>query len=80
MIHRDAHTIWQTLMYKGKDTHGELKTVGGSALKYFTAHGFKEEVHYTGDNTRMPNLNRNAAMERVVPHVTWLSVLFCILS
>lgn len=58
-------------MYRGKDTRNEMQTVSGQALRYVAANGFKEEVYYTGAYKRMPNLNRNAAMERVVPHVVY---------
>merc|ERR1719163_346947 len=58
-------------MYRGRDTSNQMKTVSGSALRYLTAKGFKEEVYYTGAYTRMPNLNRNAAIERIVPHVVY---------
>jgi len=58
-------------MYKGRDTHNELKTVTSKALKHVSAHGFKEEVFYTGANTKVPAVMNNAAMERVVPHVVY---------
>jgi hypothetical protein len=60
-------------MYRGKDTNNEMRTVNGKALRYVTTRGFKEEVYYTGANTRIPNLNSKAAMERVVPHVVYAS-------
>jgi len=58
-------------MYRGRDTGNQMKTVKGRALRYVISRGFKEEVFYTGKNSRIPNLNRNAAMERVVPHVVY---------
>jgi hypothetical protein len=58
--------------YKGRDTQNRMKTVAGKALNYVAANGFKEEVFYTGQTyTTMPNLRRNAVMERVVPHVVY---------
>jgi len=60
-------------MYRGKDTRNEMKVVSGSALRYIAAKGFKEEVFYIGASSRLPNLNRKAAMERVVPHVVYAS-------
>jgi hypothetical protein len=68
---KDAKAGMQ-FMYKGKDTHNEMVTVKGRALRFLTARGFKEEAYYTsGDVKVVPNLGEGAAMMRVVPHVVY---------
>lgn len=58
-------------MYQGKDTRNEMRVVGQEVLRYFTARGFREEVFYIADLTRMPSFDKKAAMERVIPHVVY---------
>lgn len=58
-------------MYRGRDTYNRMKTVSGKALRYVTAHGLKEQVYYTGANSRIPDMRGQAEQERVVPHVVY---------
>jgi len=61
------------LKYSGADTGGRWKIPeGGSGtgvLRYFQEKGFKEEIYYIANKGVMPNLNRQAAAQRIVPVV-----------
>jgi len=58
--------------YRGADTGNRFRLVSGNALRYVAEAGFKEEVYYNLRRLRsIPNLNRNAAMERVVSQVVY---------
>lgn len=58
--------------YRGADTGNRDRLVSGSALRYVAQAGFKEEVSYNMRGLRsVPNLNRHADMERIVPQVLY---------
>jgi hypothetical protein len=67
------------LKYSGADTGGRWKVpAGGSGtgvLRYFQEKGFKEEIYYGKEVANkggvMPNLNRVAAAQRIVPVVNY---------
>jgi len=68
-----------TLKYSGADTGGRWKIPSGGSgtgvLRYFQEQGFKEEIYYgkevANKGGAMPNLNRLAAAQRIVPTINY---------
>jgi len=61
--------------YRGPDTRNRMVVPSGSTVRFVPGNGFKEQVYYIGGMLRVPNLNRNPAMSRIVPHVVYGNTL-----